>query len=136
MDETIIGKAYTPWDNSWAFCVNTGKNTSVYGRRFILLSKPFKRTVGFPYQMGIESKIYDFVRVVSLDDGMEYECLFREDWILSDCPNVPKDEIDLYWFSKTDNGQATITFSDFQEIAEYFYTLGMQKEKERIKALF
>lgn len=80
---SLIGKRIIPHDNSYARCLDSGCEASVYGKEFICMSEPYTADVHSSWNKDITYK-RDMIKIFSLRSGRMYEVMFSETDIVED----------------------------------------------------
>lgn len=79
---TLIGKKYTVKDNSFASELVEGKrldyHVGLIGVPVTIVSKPYLTTITKPVIGSVRRRM---IQVKSIQTGLVYEVIFREDWI-------------------------------------------------------
>lgn len=79
---SVIGKTIIPLDNSWAKSVETDCDARVYGKKFVCITEPYKKTQkGW---LSDEDRSYEMVKAKSVETGRVYEFMFAEEFLVTE----------------------------------------------------
>ena len=99
MEKEIIGRLYIPQDNSWVKLLQhegIENFQGLYYRPSVIESEPYKEVVEYTEKGDTYER--EFVNVRSLDTGLRYRVMWKEDWMKGLAPESDPKGIIGKWF--------------------------------------
>jgi len=75
-DKSLIGRLYTPYDNSYSVDLTTGNHAQIHNVPCVITSEPFVKPNGYNGNVTM-------VRVKALTSGRDYEVMYCENCLIS-----------------------------------------------------